>query len=286
MEAKDKYSDLCIEQKVKVEDFRIFESYQMDCNCILQNIRSVNYNFDQFLLTISMMGMDFDVIGLVETWSRYGNVPPVAGYKVYEGTSNINKSSGVALLVKENYDSGLMDFKDNVDMGEMFDMLFIKVRGQSNLDSKKGDCIFGVCYRSPTSNMSNFITFWESLLNNLMLLNTNVILMGDINIDFKKDNNPNSSACNFIANNCGFRLINDIPTRYTQMGGSLIDVVFTNVCGNTNSVVVDTCITDHCSVVASFLLGSEWRNNSEAKINDCIKESYNYDNIILELLAG
>lgn len=83
-------------------------------------------------------------MGLTETWERYGEVENVVGYKKFVHSSQRNKSSGVALFIKECWNA--VELKDSFIYSlDAIDIVGVQI---DNLTVDIGKINFLVCYRS------------------------------------------------------------------------------------------------------------------------------------------
>lgn len=84
-----------------------------DCSMILSkyslkilniNIRSMQKNFDNFLVTKSRLHVDYDVIVLGECWlNESSNIRHIQGYVSFHSCNYINKSGGVTIYVRDKW---------------------------------------------------------------------------------------------------------------------------------------------------------------------------------------
>lgn len=179
---EEQSSDYCHQDILTVEAFKQIISLQKKPNqlsIILQNIRSINKNVDPFLLLLSEMDCQCDILCLSETWMCYGDMPNIDGYTSFENSSHRNKSSGVAICVKNSLKANLHNIRSDINLSKDMDAVFVEFSTQ---DARNGLFIIGAIYRAPSVKIENFIGPWSSLLEYLMVSNSNVILMGDFNI--------------------------------------------------------------------------------------------------------
>lgn len=216
---------------------------------IVQNIRSSSKNIDNFFATLSAYSLDFNLIGLVETWSIFGNNFKKPGYNLFEHSSNMNKSSGVALYVAEVYNTVIIDLPWINSVSFKIDYLFVKsdIITVNNLPVR-----VGVLYRSPATNISQFLDFWQKLLDYFCINNLPVIILADLNINILSACDKNVLLFLEKTHNNGFYILNNYSTRVTKSSSSLLDVMITNLNINSSSVI-DTNIADHFAVGSLFL---------------------------------
>lgn len=87
-----------------------------DLNIIQTNIRSINKNFDQFNIILSITKACYDIIVMTECQikdSKY--IPALQGYTFYHTKNNPLQNDGVVLYVKNNLAGKLVepDFYDD-----------------------------------------------------------------------------------------------------------------------------------------------------------------------------
>ncbi|KAL0901923.1 hypothetical protein ABMA27_007068 [Loxostege sticticalis] len=71
--------------------------------CLTFNIRSIQHNFDSFLVTLKRLNISLDVIVLTECWlSENSIIPQLPGYVSYRTHKYINKSGGVIAYIKDS----------------------------------------------------------------------------------------------------------------------------------------------------------------------------------------
>ena len=191
------------------------------------NIRSYNKNFEQLSVLLGELMLEFDVIGLTETWhTKASNFIPknIQNYHCYAGES---QNSGCGLYIKNN-----INYKSRNDLSislnnktDEFESLFIEVLNQNT-----SNIIVGVIYRHPTGNITTFTNYLKTIFNITNKENKQIIIMGDFNIDLLKfeDQNGTSDFIEIMLSNFLQPFIIQ-PTRITENGNySLIDNIFYN----------------------------------------------------------
>lgn len=124
---------------------------------LLQNIRSIKNNIDVLLSHIDKFSFELNIIALTETWYSKGNCPKVEGFDIFESSSSLNQSSGVCLLVDSRITAYPFHINTATVYRTMFDYVFVKWDYIEN--NKSHSTIAGVIYRSPSTNVHNFLTF-------------------------------------------------------------------------------------------------------------------------------
>lgn len=200
---------------------------------ITQNIRSVNANFDSFLALLYRINLDCDVIVLTECWLKSNYViPSINNYSHYYTTQLKNQNDGVIVYVR-NVGSCSVVEPDFVDAS----CLVLTIGTEKAII-----CI----YRSPsTVDISNFLQSLNSLLVNLSSFK-NIAILGDINLDISGASSSNhiSDYLNLMAFH-GLLPAHTYPTREF----SCLDHVMLKTNSLALTVVIDSCVTDHNSVL-------------------------------------
>jgi exonuclease III len=93
-------------------------------------------------------------------------------------------------------------------------------------------CILCI-YRLPTGNFGTFIHLLESLLNKLYTNSINVIICGDININYLQASNYKTKLDSLLATYNLHSAVN-FPTRITKHSSTAIDNIFMNKATNSN----------------------------------------------------
>lgn len=67
------------------------------------NIRSIFCNYDSLLVFISSIGIDIDIIVLVECWTQGKTIlPNIANYTTHRTNKTLNKSYGKVIYIKDS----------------------------------------------------------------------------------------------------------------------------------------------------------------------------------------
>lgn len=268
----------CHKEVISDGNFDDIKDCSKDLVVILQNIRSISKNFDEFAIFVQDLPLDGDILVLVETWNLFGDAPLIDGYNVYEYSTRLNKCSGVAMYVDEKLNSHRL-INDELDTlnNNILDFLFV-----DTVIDKKTYTVGGI-YRSPSANVLDFLKLWENILVILLQNNLSVFILGDFNINILDVNDNFVNSFIEINSKYGLRILVKIPTRVTSKSSSLLDIVLTNTYLDSSCYVVNSLITDHYMVLTSFgihLLYKASSNNRQAI--KCI----NYKNLEKFCLEG
>lgn len=143
-----------------------------DLTVISQNIRSIYCNFDDFLLTISTITFEVDIIILTECRLNVNKpIPQLHNYQSYMTTRQLNQNDGVVVYIKNTLKTRVKE----ISLSQA-SCLQLNVLNNTIL------CI----YRSPSN--TNTDSFIDSLSTHLDSLTSqkNIIIAGDININIIK----------------------------------------------------------------------------------------------------
>lgn len=140
-----------------------------DLTIFSQNIRSIYCNFDDFLLTLSTVNFESDIIIFTECRLNSNKpIPLLNNYSSYMTSSQLNQNDGVVVYVK----SALEHRVTEVSLSQA-SCLSLEILNNVIL------CI----YRSPSnSNTDSFVSSLNDYLETITP-NKNIIVAGDININ-------------------------------------------------------------------------------------------------------
>ena len=242
------------------------------------NIRSLKSREHFILLKESVVSNSFDIFKISETWldSSVNNESiHIPGYTLYRQDRGPHKPGGrLCVWIKENYKVSSMEnvslFSDN-----NFQQLWLKVQSRCYK-------LFVICavYRPPSTPLN----FTDDLANSLIesfLLGLDVIILGDLNCNLFRDNAESRALNDFCSTFNLSQLINK-PTRVTESGESLIDVVMTtNEKLIASSEVLMSIISDHNLIHISLKL-------KKPRLKPCYVTTrsytnYNADNFLRDL---
>lgn len=113
--------------------------------------------------------------------------------------------------------------------------------------------ILGCIYRSPSSSVPDFCVALNALLSTISLQKSNLVVMGDININILDDNNPTCIDYTNCFLGFGYESLITLPTRCAPgHTGTLIDHIFSNFILPQHCGVLDVNITDHSPIFFGF----------------------------------
>ena len=157
---------------------------------------------------------------------------------------------GVMLYVKEGVKFEVID----LNVCQNVESLWVKVKCNSE------NVVIGVMYRPPSAD----VNYYNSMLDQLDSIHANydkVILMGDLNYNYRFDCELRSNTIFHIESMYSMKQLVTKPTRITLSTSTLLDVILSNVPeSHTKTGVCNINISDHNMV---FTVLSYAKNNSE-----------------------
>lgn len=189
---------------------------------------------DEFFSEFRFM---FSVIMLSETWSTSAhNVFRMTNYKTYYLNRPVGRGGGVALLLNENV------------TGEMLNPYSVVTPDYEIISLCAKKCIYSVCYRPPSGDLSVFLKFYEHFLSFVADGGYTLIAGGDFNIDMSSNNFSTREFRTVLASN-GFISVIEVPTRVTTGSQSTLDLFITNLAHPKIETGALSCsISDHLPV--------------------------------------
>ena len=189
----------------------------------------------------------FDIFGASETFIKNGTPQSLfnfEGYKFYGKNRTNTTFGGVGLYINEQIPSKRINVKFNLPQPEM---VFAECR------FRKTVILVGVIYRSDAYSYKIYSEIIETLAF-FTTKYTNVILLGDYNINFLcPDSSPTRFFKEQILDPLDLTQIINMPTRITATSRTLIDLIIVNnyPCVK-NSGVVDFGVSDHSLTFLSY----------------------------------
>ena len=213
------------------------------------NIRSIPKNLNSFENYLDGLDHNFSIIGLSESWLSDSSAQcySMQGF-TGEHKYRANRSGGgVSLFIKDNIEYILRE--DLCHMNKNLESIFIEI-DKSNIN-KDNNCIVGVIYRPPDTDLKVFNDLLNELLSKIKTERKLAYLLGDYNVNLLAIDSHKDSQ-EFIDTMYSFSLFPSItkPTRVTSSSATLIDNIFYNDVSNANvfTGILYTDITDHYPV--------------------------------------
>ena len=238
-----------------LQDLSTLVTSDNDLSLCHLNIRGLSLHLDELVSTLATLNINFDVIGVSETWNSLVNPiktnvmkkrssavktnVEIPGYSYFPFQSH-NQNGGVALYVK----SGLTPIprpdlgKDSID----FESVWVEVENRNGKNY-----LFCCAYRHPSSDIDPFCEYLQETMSNPAVFNKQVCILGDFNINLLKYNSdtPITNYVNFLFSQQFLPYIL-CPSRVSGYSSTLIDNIFSNITYNeTLSGNIMTQITDH-----------------------------------------
>jgi hypothetical protein len=198
------------------------------------NIRSLPKHEREMKAFLSGLNINFRVIGITETWLSDTNCDlyNINGYEHFKEIRDNRRGGGVSIFVDQELDACC---RQDICISESYlESVFIEVSKENCGLSK--DCIIGVLYRPPNTDVNHFTEKMNELLIALKTENKIVYIMGDFNLNVLGIENhlPTSDFMEMMYSFGLFPVISR-PTRVTANSVTLIDNIFTNDISNTNN---------------------------------------------------
>lgn len=237
------------------------------------NIRSAPKNLNKFEAYLHNIDINFNVIGLTETWFNENNIEryTMQGYNHEYEYRKSKKGGGVSMFIAKETEYTL---RSDLVLSNSVESVFIE------LDKGIVDCnrkvVMGCIYRPPDTNLQEFLVDLNSLLNKLSHENKSVYLMGDFNINLL-NSNSHSLTADFIETLFSYfyiPLINK-PTRVKENSATIIDNIFSNDAQNCEilSGILYTDLSDHFPIFC--ILNSK---DKKAQHENIFRRSFNEKN--------
>lgn len=226
-----------------------------------QNIASALSKMDILELTLADFNVSNDkpdVVCLSETFLKSGheNSFRLSNYELAAFYSRHKKRGGVCILVK----TGLSYKKNTIVDRHAVSMLF----ECCGVDFPDQNLTIICLYRTPTSNVENFLNKFDSLLYDLTRIkNKKVVILGDININTLKIDKI-SNTFQDISKNYNMKIHIKDPTRRL----SCIDHIVSNI-ENASASVLHLGLSDH-----------ETNKKQKPRVHYIFKRDYSIENIM------
>lgn len=194
------------------------------------NIRSMQCNFDNFLIMFARMSIPFDVIIMTECWINESSIiKQIDGYHSYTTQKYINKAGGIIAYVKDKWSPNVTEPKLEEANG-----LIVEIPNSFT--------VLGI-YRSPS--FTNTATFISSLDENLkaIIRRPCPIIVGDLNINILNASLNDEGTSNYLnlLYEHGLMSAINVPTH----NKTCLDHIFIPAKVTAESVVCSADLTDH-----------------------------------------
>lgn len=202
-----------------------------------------------------------DILGLNETWLSSDvndHELSLPGYDIIRKDRN-RRGGGVCIFVNRNVKYSVIEDVST----EQVESIWIKA------NFGKDDFDIGVMYRPPSSDT----TYYDCMLDQMEKIqsfNNRVILMGDLNFDYKFGCDLGSNPVYNMEAMFDMKQLVETPTRTTIHSSTLIDLILTNCPDNHSSTkVIDVSLSDHSMVLTELkAFTSHKRGHNEVVFRD------------------
>ena len=213
------------------------------------NVRSLLRHLDEALFYLGAS----DIMCYSETWlSTRVNDPllTIDGYTYFRQDRNYGtQGGGLIIYTKESLAPYVTVMHDHAYTDKLGEELWVSIRQPGHKKT-----ILGLIYRPPSGKTDHFITRLNNTMTKLSsdfnLLQTDVVVLGDFNVNYTLTQNPMRILLNTTMNDHGLRQIIKSSTRVTNRSSSLIDLIFTNIRPAliNGAGVLNVAISDHMPV--------------------------------------
>ena len=218
---------------------------------LYMNIRSISNKFDKLTNFLSQPRMKLPIVGISETWLDVDcyHFPNIVGYNFLHKARVNRVGGGVGLYIGEH-----LNYKERPDLAFPVDgsaeSLFVEINR-----TKEKNVIVGVFYRPPDSNLNEFLSDLDHVLEKITKENKLVFLIGDWNLNLINHHchKVTSDFLDLLYSRMFFPLITR-PTGITANKALLIDSIFTKdpLCPSLNGLFLND-ISDHLPIFALVL---------------------------------
>ena len=246
-----------------------------------QNIRGLFANFSS-LLVVFETHREIDILTLSEThivqdsYTDNESLYTIPGYIFIKKNRPQGKGGGVAAYIKSE-----IVWKERYDLeNDDIESIWLEV-----FPNKAKSFLICCMYRPPENSKylsSNFNKTFSNMLMTVTELQKEVILLGDLNVNFlKKNDNPDIKD---TINLFGFKQVITQPTRITDISSTLIDVIITNKVSNISTTdVIPLSLSDHDMVGCVRKLNHQTFDHKTIHCRNYSK--YNHNNLRQDLLT-
>ena len=211
------------------------------------NARSLQKNIDYLHYLVTEFKKKPEIIAISETKLRKGEIRmnvKLDGYNFVHVDTESN-AGGVGLFIIDNLEYQILN-DVSINMSSV-ENIWIKIKNRNDQQ-----IVIGVIYRHPISTSSVLSQFENALYDicdHFNNKNTELYILGDINIDLTKldSNNTVGSYANSLISN-SLKCLIDKPTRITTSTKSLIDHIYTNNLKTLYSGIFVCDLSDHYGV--------------------------------------
>ena len=267
---------------ISISDFnRKKQNYKSGLTILNYNIRSFSANFDVFISNFDNFHSIPDLLILTETWFKEDSLKEIPHFKDYHTIRQTHRSGGVSAYVKDNLNS-------NQIQNLSFSTPFIEICTIEIITNLNTFYVLSV-YRPHSDLFDDFINCMNRILEDNLLRNKHVIVLGDFNINHLNLCNQTNSFLNLMQSFYMIPLITG-PTRFSQINSnssSLLDQIWTNKpLSSYDSGIISLDLTDHLPTYYHMPLNfSPNSENQKVKISFRLKNEESNSNFTHSLLS-
>ncbi len=210
--------------------------------CACWNVRSLEPKLDEIRIIVKSNSLD--VLAINETWlneSYTDSELEIKGFNLIRKDRIGRPGGGVCFYIKEQ-----LKYKVLSDINSGIESLWLEIEGG------KDKLILGTIYRPPDTDNR----YYESMLDEIEKaknINENVLLLGDLNFNYKIDETLSKNPIKYIEDIYDMRQLVNSPTRVTMETSSLLDVVLSTFYEkHTNTKVLKNSLSDHYCVITTI----------------------------------
>lgn len=234
------------------------------------NIRSINKNFDQFMVFLEAYSLHLtcDIIILSECWSiNSEDQYNIRDYNRFYNYANYNKNDGIVIFIKSELNAVVTNMKL-----ERTGITFSRICLDINNVKYGVTCV----YRPPSTNIKSFIYDLEQYISS----NTNKqieLFIGDININILQKNDYDTNLYLSTLNFYGFESTINGPTRVTSNTSTCLDHIFLKNKLKSNAqeystFIIETDLTDHFPIMINIYSDYIVRTNDNKTVTKTVEK--------------
>ena len=218
------------------------------------NVRSIQSKGKFENLKIEILKSNAHIITLSETWlsknidSKLLHIPGFNFFRVDRNWSENGKSTkkggGLGIYIKEGIDYNDLKFSDNNMSTSDIEMQWVEIK----IRNMRKIILINV-YRPPGGTYKSFCeSIYKSISNSSIKDNSDIFIMGDMNIDILDVNSPQKKELDNTMKKIGLMNINKSFTRHSKNKNSCIDLIFSNSDCIESHGLLDWNISDHMGI--------------------------------------
>ena len=216
------------------------------------NVRSIWGKFEN--LKMQILESQAHIVTISETWlnKRFDSkLIDIPGYNLLrldrewlDKNNNIKKGGGLGVYIKNGLDYNESLFRKNNISSSDIEMQWLEIK----VKNMKKIILLNV-YRPPSGIYKKFCdAIYESVSNAELKDNSDIFIMGDMNIDMLDLNSPIKKELENTMRRLGLININKCFTRHSKNKDSCIDLIFSNSDCIESHGLLDWNVSDHMGI--------------------------------------